>query len=540
MKLALVGCGTVSSSYYVPAMKRLPQHSIQWFVDSNVDRARELAKEYGSGNASSDYLETIDSVEGAIIAAPNYLHAKFSLDFLLKGRDVLCEKPIAINSVEAARMIEASRQSGARLAVNLIRRRFRSYQTARVLLNSGILGEIKSVTCEEGRVFNWQLSSSFTLDRRKAGGGVLVDWGTHNLDSLQWLFDADLDLVSYTDDACGGVEANCDLNLKLRTGTQHIPAQVVLSRTRLLSNKIVIQGEKFSMELSAANTSGVLLRDNHGYRIEPSELISDDAVDYFAEQVDLFFSKSSADYPTGAAAARVLGFMETCYSKREDLVFPWEDQPLEKKNSVISKSKVAIFGASGFLGTRLAEQLCLGFDARVRAAIHRPENAARLARLPVEFVDCDLLNASQVDAVVEGCDYVVNCAYERTSDKNKILSLASQGTMNLLEACKKRKVRKLIHVSSAAVHGFNRGGEIVTEETPLLAGSSPYVEGKIKSERLVMKCANELRVTILRPTLIYGPYSGAWTSGISKESAMILMFWSVLIVLQIWFTSMMS
>ncbi|HKM77798.1 MAG TPA: Gfo/Idh/MocA family oxidoreductase, partial [Candidatus Bathyarchaeia archaeon] len=76
LRLALIGCGTVSKSYYVPALKRLPQYSIEWFVDSNIERARELAKEYGSGNASQDHMETIDSVEGAIVAAPNFLHAK--------------------------------------------------------------------------------------------------------------------------------------------------------------------------------------------------------------------------------------------------------------------------------------------------------------------------------------------------------------------------------------------------------------------------------------------------------------------------------
>jgi nucleoside-diphosphate-sugar epimerase/predicted dehydrogenase len=486
-------------------------------VDSSIERASELAKEYGSGNASQDHLETIDSVDGAIIAAPNFLHAKFSLDFLVKGRDVLCEKPIAITSTEAEQMIDVSHRSGARLAVNLIRRRFGSYQTAKLLLNTGMLGQIKSVTCEEGRIFNWQLSSSYALDRRKAGGGVLVDWGTHNLDGLHWLFGAGLELVSYQDDSLGGVEANCNLNLKLRTANQDIPSQVVLSRTRELSNKIAIQGEKISMELLAANTSGVLLRDHRGYRIEPSELIADDAVSYFAEQVDSFFSKSSNDYPTGADALRVLSFMETCYRQRQDLVYPWEENPCVTKNSSISNSRVAIFGSSGFLGTRLAERLYLEFGVQVRAAIRRPENAARLARMPVEFVDCDLLNASQVRKAVEDCDYVVNCAFERSSEKHRILALASQGTLNLLEACAKQKVRKLIHVSSAAVHGFSRNERVTTEESSLIRRPSPYVEGKIKSEQLVIKYAKQLPVTILRPTLIYGPYSGAWTIGIIER-----------------------
>ena len=109
--VALVGCGAVSRTYYVPACRSIPECRIEWFVDKDRERARELARDYGSGKVTSDYKETISSVEAAIIALPNHLHAEVTLDFLREGRDVLCEKPIATNSSDGTKMVEASNAS---------------------------------------------------------------------------------------------------------------------------------------------------------------------------------------------------------------------------------------------------------------------------------------------------------------------------------------------------------------------------------------------------------------------------------------------
>ncbi len=106
--IALVGCGAVSQSYYVPACRSIPECRIEWFIDKNAERAKELAKDYGGGRVTCDYKEAIENVEAAIIALPNHLHAEVTIDFLQKGRDVLCEKPIANNSSDATRMVEVS------------------------------------------------------------------------------------------------------------------------------------------------------------------------------------------------------------------------------------------------------------------------------------------------------------------------------------------------------------------------------------------------------------------------------------------------
>jgi nucleoside-diphosphate-sugar epimerase len=254
------------------------------------------------------------------------------------------------------------------------------------------------------------------------------------------------------------------------------------------------------------------------WRIErtPSSLKSD--VDYFAEQVRAFMDGSS-DFPRGEEALKGLAIIEECYRNRKDVGYPWQER--SRANTVglgTSRSRynrILIVGASGFLGTNLAERLAIDLGANVRVGIHRPDTAARLARLPVEFAECDLLEPEQVLRSVEGCDAIINCARDRSGERT--LELFVQGTRNLLQAAVSKGVKKYVHVSSAAVIGFKHAMQVVNESAPLVHSRDPYIRGKIKSEMLVTEYSDRIPAVILRPTLIYGPFSSDWVTQIVKR-----------------------
>ncbi len=508
-RLALVGCGAVSRNYYVPACRKLSGCVIEWFVDTNIKKAEELAKIYGAGKISRNYREAMADVDAAIVALPNSLHAEASVNFLEQCRDVLCEKPIAANTVDALKMIEASRRCGARLMINLARRRLNSYRIVKSLLDRKHFAKIEQVSCEEGYIFDWPVSSESFL--KKAGGGVFLDWGAHIVDLLQWLFAANLQLVSYADDGHGGVEANADAQLTIKpTDMAEIPCRIVLSRTRRLRNSLLVRGDDFLVEVRHRDPDVAhLWVDGHSYRIKADKEKS--TLDCFVDQLASFLDKSRDDYVGGVEALHSLEFIEHCYANRTKITFPWETkQPSANLAFPSNYRTILVVGASGFLGTRLAEKLSLDLNLKVRATIHRAETASRVGRLPLEFVDCDLLDLEQVMNAVMGCDVVVNCARDRVLDKGRILDFYVKGTSNLLKAALKHKVKKFVHISTAAVHGFRRQEGLIDEKCRFARTRDRYVAGKIKSERLVIAHARFLPVVILRPTLMYGPYSRDW------------------------------
>src|SRR5205085_11949355 len=95
-------------------------------------------------------------------------------------------------------------------------------------------------------------------------------------------------------------------------------------------------------------------------------------------------------------------------------------------------SRVLVTGASGFIGSRVAEILRLREGCDVRAVVHNPGNASRLARLDVEMVQASLESEADTRRLVEGCDAVVHCAIGTAwGDRRKIFDVTVGGTRRL-------------------------------------------------------------------------------------------------------------
>ena len=98
-------------------------------------------------------------------------------------------------------MIAAARKMGRVLAVGMIRRFFPSFAQLREWVVRGELGEIRSFSYREGKVFDWDVKSPAGF-LPGGGAGLLFDIGSHVIDLLIWLFGVP-DVLSYADDALG-------------------------------------------------------------------------------------------------------------------------------------------------------------------------------------------------------------------------------------------------------------------------------------------------------------------------------------------------
>jgi nucleoside-diphosphate-sugar epimerase len=182
---------------------------------------------------------------------------------------------------------------------------------------------------------------------------------------------------------------------------------------------------------------------------------------------------------------------------------------------------VLVTGATGFVGSRLVERLVLGTDYRVKAMVRRfsGPGLARLARLPVEFVLADLMDLESLTRVAKSCDIIVHCAYGSSGNKTQRQETTVSGAENVLKAALQRDVRKVIHLSSSAVHGRDLKGPVVDESAPFTSDRDLYSASKIEAEKVLWRYQREhaLPVVVFRPTLIYGPYGRMWTERIVKE-----------------------
>jgi predicted dehydrogenase len=255
-----------------------------------------------------------------------------AVDLLSRGIHVLVEKPMAVTAAECDAMIAAAARAGAVLAVGLEFRFFDAARLVRELLAAGVLGALSGFDLRQGVVPRWPFASDFILRKEAAGGGVLADIGAHMLDLLLWWL-GDWAEVDYGDDARGGLESDCELDLALRSG---LAGTVEVSRTRTLRNTCRIQGERGALEvgiwdpdptvslrLGGAETALAGRARRPGAEGAPG-------LDFraaFTRQLDDFAAAvqdGRAPFVPGEEGRRAITLIEACYARRRPLELPWD------------------------------------------------------------------------------------------------------------------------------------------------------------------------------------------------------------------------
>ncbi|OHB76722.1 MAG: hypothetical protein A2Z34_00840 [Planctomycetes bacterium RBG_16_59_8] len=169
-------------------------------------------------------------------------------------------------------------------------------------------------------------------------------------------------------------------------------------------------------------------------------------------------------------------------------------------------SRALVTGANGFVGSHLVEEL-LKRGYRVRCLVRRTGNLRWVEALPVEMAYGDLREAKAVEDAVKGCDVIFHTAgVIKAHTLEAYLDANQRGTANIVRAASLlgANLRRFVHVSSLAACGPSRDGHPVHERTECRPVSW-YGESKLRGEGEVLRYADRLPVTIVRPPVVYGP-----------------------------------
>lgn len=328
VRIAIIGCGAVTEFGHLPAAMSEKIH-VTALVDRNRPRAQALAARYNVPHVAEDYRMVAGEFDAAIVALPHYLHAPVSIDLLKQGIHVLVEKPMALAAAECDAMLNAAEQGRVVLAVGLMRRFQWSARLAKSILDSGLLGAIESFDIREGFVYSWPVASDFFFRKDAAGGGVLIDTGSHTLDTLLWWL-GDVVGFDYFDDNYGGVEADCELRLVMANGAR---GTVELSRTRALRNTAIIRGQRATLEVHL-HTNEVALRVNGAKYLMEGNVVPEVREAKRAQSYVDLMAAQLADWVSAFAGGNLIGasgvegrcsiaLIEACYAERRPLMLPW-------------------------------------------------------------------------------------------------------------------------------------------------------------------------------------------------------------------------
>lgn len=174
---------------------------------------------------------------------------------------------------------------------------------------------------------------------------------------------------------------------------------------------------------------------------------------------------------------------------------------------MLSPIKIAITGASGFIGQHLLEDI----DASqfvIRILTRNVSKKMRIFPAGTELVQADLTDFESLKKAFHEIDVIINIAAE-VRDSSKMTDTNIIGTQNLIKAAKENKVSKIIHISSVGVVGSQYSNiSLQIDEQTECVPSNDYEKTKFESEKLLLDSNKNgaFQLTILRPTNVFGEY----------------------------------
>jgi predicted dehydrogenase len=145
LKVGVVGSGWVATDRYLPVLQRLDEVTIVGVADRNHDRAMAVAEDYET-SAFSDAGDLIDLRPDVLFVCTSpFSHATIAIAAMENGIDVFVEKPMALDSSEAATMVATSAETGQKLGVSHNMLFARSVRAAQRHIKAGRLGKVRQV-----------------------------------------------------------------------------------------------------------------------------------------------------------------------------------------------------------------------------------------------------------------------------------------------------------------------------------------------------------------------------------------------------------
>src|SRR5829696_5091318 len=278
MKRSPVGVGIIGTGFarttQIPGFRDCMGAKIVAIASRHRERAEAIAKEFGIEHVADDWQELVahPDVDLVSVVTPPSTHMEIALAALEERKAVLCEKPMALNAAEAARMVEKAKSAGVLALIDHELRFLNSRRVMHGMLETGAIGSVRHC--------NYVFRSDYRSigDRgwdwwsdEAMGGGALGAIGSHVVDSFRWMLSAEVTKVlgmltthikQRRDKSSGGMRAvttDDEAKLLFRFGdgpqTQEATGAASIS---------VVESGKYENRLEISGTKGALMVEETG------------------------------------------------------------------------------------------------------------------------------------------------------------------------------------------------------------------------------------------------------------------------------------
>lgn len=189
VRIGVVGAGAIAQLAHLPVLSKMRGAKLVAVCDNDRPKARALADRFDIADVYTDIEDLLeeDELHAVVVATPNHLHEPHVLSAIASGKDVLCERPLALTARGVERILNAATRAGRKVFV-ANNHRFRSdVQALAGFLRGGELGKLTGIRA--GAYHHRRAEQGWRQRRAEAGGGAFFDYGLPLLDLALWLAD---------------------------------------------------------------------------------------------------------------------------------------------------------------------------------------------------------------------------------------------------------------------------------------------------------------------------------------------------------------
>ena len=191
LKWGLIGCGDIAHRRIGPAFSELKSCELRAVSRQHASELKRCVAHLGAKRGYGDWKTLLldNTIDAVYIATPVHLHSEQTIAAAESGKHALCEKPMAMNTVECERMISACHRNNVQLGVAYYRRFYPVVELMKSIIANGEIGRVVliQIDASETPLISADHPRSWLIKKEKAGGGVLMDFGCHRIEVMRYL-----------------------------------------------------------------------------------------------------------------------------------------------------------------------------------------------------------------------------------------------------------------------------------------------------------------------------------------------------------------
>ncbi|HJA93099.1 MAG TPA: Gfo/Idh/MocA family oxidoreductase [Candidatus Eisenbergiella merdipullorum] len=338
MRIAVIGYGGMGG-WHCNLIQRIEELELAGIYDILEER-REAARQNGIfAYESLEELLSDKSVQLVTVAIPNQLHKPICIQAMQAGKNVVCEKPVALNHEELQEMIDASKENGVVFTVHQNRRWDEDFRAIKKVYDENMLGRVFRI---ESRVHGSRGIPGDWRNKKECGGGMILDWGVHLFDQIMQMIPRKLisiyaELSYVTNEACEDgftvtMKFEGDLTVVVEVGTSNfisLPRWYMLGEngSAMISDwsdrgKIVMvsdwqKRDAVPVVTAAGLTKTMAPRTEETIKTYPMPEVKSDIRDFYRNVVNTINGESEL-LVKHEEVMRVMKFMEAVFESGEE------------------------------------------------------------------------------------------------------------------------------------------------------------------------------------------------------------------------------